>query len=351
MNFLKKLIKEIGDENTSLASDGTSSADFTGYIDTGSLVFNAALSGSLFGGMPNNKILALAGEYATGKTYFALGLVRYFFETYPEAAAGWYMSESAVTKDMFIERGIDPDRVMRSEIQTVEEWKFGMVKAVDLYLQIEEPRPPFLMVLDSLGNLSTNKELSDAEAGKDVLDMTRAKTIRSAFRTISLKIAKANMPLVVTNHTYAQMDQYKPRMMGGGGGLMYNADIIAFLSKSKDKDDKTKQIHGDIIHVETQKNRFAAPFTKVDVYLNYQKGLDRYYGLMDLALKYNVIQKRSAGSKGNIYTLPSGEELKRQQFTPAIWDVLLEQIDEGVKQDFKYGGGGGAPEVSEEETE
>ena len=177
MNFLKTLIKEIGDENASLAEDGTSSAEFSGYIDTGSLIFNAGLSGSLFGGMPDNKILGLAGEEATGKTFFALGLLRYFCETHEEAAGAWYMSEPAVTKKMLQDRNIDPSRVMFAEPQTVEEWKFAVIKLANTYIELEE-KPPFLIVLDSLGNLSTTKELTDASEGKDVLDMTRAKTIR-----------------------------------------------------------------------------------------------------------------------------------------------------------------------------
>ena len=336
MNFLKQLIKEIGDESTSLAEDGASSAEFSGYIDTGSLIFNAALSGSIFGGMPNNKILALGGEEATGKTFFALGLVKHFFDTHAQSAGAWYMSEPAVTKQMLSDRGIDPNRVMLDEPETVEQWKFKVLDAANYYLAQEE-KPPFIMVLDSLGNLSTNKELKDSNEGKDILDMTRAKTIRATFRTISLKLARANIPLIVTNHTYAQMDQYKPRMMSGGGGLKYAGDMIAHLTKSKDKDDTTKEVYGDIIHVEMQKNRFARPFTKVDVYLNYEKGLDKYYGLIPLAEKAGILTKLAKGYETEGYKRiydSQINEMKDQFWTPQRLAIL----DVWAKKEFGYGG-------------
>ena len=128
MNFLKTLIKEIGDEHASLAEDGTSSAEFTGYVDTGSLIFNAALSGTIFGGMPNNKILGLAGEQAVGKTFFALGIVQHFIDTHKQAGAAWYMSEPAVTKKMLEDRSINPNQVMFAEPQTVEQWRTAVLQ-------------------------------------------------------------------------------------------------------------------------------------------------------------------------------------------------------------------------------
>ena len=335
MNFLKQLIKEVGDEHTSLAEDGASSAEFTGYIDTGSLIFNAALSGTIFGGMPDNKVLALAGQEAVGKTFFALGLCKHFLDTHDHAGIAWYMSEPAVTVKMLTDRGIDPKRLMFSEPMTVQEFKFAVIKFADAYVALEE-QPPLMMVLDSLGNLSTTKEMEDSTEGKDVLDMTRAKVIRGVFRTIGLKLARAGIPMVVTNHTYDQMDQYKPKMMSGGGGLKYAGDMIAFLTKSKDQDDdKEKKVHGDIVHISMQKARFSRPFTKVDVLLNYTTGLDRYYGLLPLAVKAGVFTKLP---KGYEY---AGKRVYEKEINASPEEFYTEDVlrvlDDTARKEFQYG--------------
>lgn len=344
-SFLKQLVKNIGDESASVAEDGVSSAEFSGYIDTGSLVLNGQISGTIFGGMPNNKILGLAGEEATGKTFFALGLVRHFMETHDEAAAAWYMSEPAVTKQMLVDREIDPKRVMFAEPQTVEDFRTLGLQTLEAYLGLEE-KPPFMMVLDSLGQLSTNKELADALAGNDVKDMTRTQLIRGAFRTLSLKLAKAAVPMIVTNHTYAQMDQYKPREMSGGGGLKYAADALLFLTRSADKDKDTKEVYGDIIHCSMKKNRFARRDTKVDVRLDYDTGLDRYYGLLPLALAAGVFVKKAKGMDYDGKTVYEKDVVAEPE--KFYTDEVLQIIDEQAKKTFKYGQHG---EVDATDTE
>lgn len=332
--FLKQLIKTIADDSTSIAEEGSSSAEFDGYIDTGSYIFNGQISGKLkHGGLPNNKCMQLAGAEAVGKTFFALSMAKDFLEKDKENMVWWYLAEPAVTKQMLLDRGIDTSRFIFSEPDTVEEWKFHLIKLLDTYIQ-EKNRPKMLVILDSLGALSTNKELKDSEAGKDVLDMTRAKVIKATFRQIDKKLAKAGVPLILTNHTYSQMDQYKPKELSGGSGPKYAGDVIAILTSSKDKEGEGTKVHvkGNILHVHMYKNRFGKKDTKVNVALSYETGLDRYYGLLELAEKYDIIKRHGAW-----YELPGGDKLQRKDLTPEVWESLMEPLELAAAQEFCYG--------------
>ena len=245
MNFLKDVAKEIDNEYAALVSDGVSAGDTSGFIDTGSHVFNALLSGSIYGGIPGNKITALAGESSTGKTYFCLGIVQHFLESDPDSGVIYFESESALSKELIESRGIDSARMLIVPITTVQEFRTQAIRILDKYLQ-QSDRKPLMFVLDSLGMLSTTKEVEDAEAGKETRDMTRAQIVKSIFRVLTLKLGKANVPLIVTNHTYDVVGSYIPtKEMGGGSGLKYAASTIIYLSKKKEKD-KTEVV-GNII--------------------------------------------------------------------------------------------------------
>jgi len=202
MNFLKSLVKSSGNEYAAIANDGLE-ADVSGFIDTGSYAFNALVSGSLNGGIPNNKILGIAGESATGKTYFALGIAAQFLKDNPEGVILYFDSEQAVTSEMIVSRGLDKNRVAVFPIATVEQFRHQVIQIIDNYGKLEKSEQRATMiVLDSLGMLSTSKEMNDSAEGKEVRDMTRSQVIKSVFRTVTLKLGKYNMPLIVTNHTY-----------------------------------------------------------------------------------------------------------------------------------------------------
>ena len=228
MSFLKDIVKEIDNEYAGLVSDGVAAGDTSGFIDTGSYIFNALVSGSIFGGIPGNKITALAGESSTGKTYFCLGIVQHFLESDPDAGVIYFESESALSKELIETRGIDASRMMIVPITTVQEFRTQSIRILDKYLQQDQAtRKPLMFVLDSLGMLSTTKEVEDAEAGKETRDMTRAQIVKSIFRVLTLKLGKANVPLLVTNHTYDVVGSYIPtKEMGGGSGLKYAARTI-----------------------------------------------------------------------------------------------------------------------------
>ena len=336
MSFFKDLIKELGDENTSIAADGVGSAEFGGFIDTGCYMLNAVLSGSIYGGVPDNKVTAFAGESATGKTYFVLGVVKSFLDSNKSAGVVYYDTEAAVTKQMMEERGIDTTRVIISEPDTIQKFKTHALKMLDAYeKQPEDKRPPMMFVLDSLGLLSTTKEMEDSLEGKETRDMTKAQMIKAAFRVLTLKLAKVKVPMLVTNHVYEVVGSYVPtKELGGGTGLKYAASTIAMLSKKKEKDGT--DVIGNIIKIKMYKSRLSKENQEASVLLTYSKGLDRYYGLLDLAEKYEIFKKVSTR-----YELPSGEKVfgKNINEEPEKYftEDILKQLDEAAAKEFKYG--------------
>ena len=335
-DFLKGLMKEVGNEYASLVSDGIAAGDVESFIDTGSYIFNALLSGSIYGGIPSNKILALAGESATGKTFFLMGIVKNFLDSNPNAQVVYFESESAITSQMVLDRGIDPERITIAPVTTVQQFRTDAIKTLDYYMATDESeRPPLFLCLDSLGMLSTTKEVEDTADGKETRDMTRAQVLKAAFRVLTLKLGRAKVPMVVTNHTYDVVGSMFPQKeMGGGSGLKYAASSIIYLSKKKDKDGT--EVVGNIIHCKNQKARLTVENKMVDVRLSYDKGLDRYYGLLELAEKAGVFNKLSTR-----YELPDGSK----QFGKTILnnpetyftDDVMKQIDEMAGKEFKYG--------------
>ena len=333
-DFLKDIIKETGNEYASLVSDGVEAGDVDTFIDTGSYIFNALLSGSIYGGLPANKITALAGESATGKTFFLMGIVKNFLDSNPDAGVIYFESESAITKQMVIDRGIDPARMVILPVTTVQEFRTQSLKVLDSYL-IKSDKRPMLMCLDSLGMLSTTKEVEDTSSGKETRDMTRAQVLKAAFRVLTLKLGMAKIPMVITNHTYDVVGSMFPtKEMGGGSGLKYAASSIVYLSKKKEKDGT--EVIGNIIHCKNHKSRLTQENKMVDVRLTYNKGLDKYYGLLDLALKYNMFKQVSTrielpdGTKQYAKTINNDPE---KYFTKDIMDLL----DEAASKEYKYG--------------
>ena len=335
-DFLRDIIKETGNEYATLVSEGVEAGDVDSFIDTGSHALNALLSGSIFGGMPSNKITAIAGEAATGKTFFALGIVKAFLEKNKDAGVIYFESESALTRDLVETRGIDSKRMVIVPVATVQEFRHQSIKVIDKYIeQDEKTRKPIMFVLDSLGMLSTTKEMEDTAEGKETRDMTRSQIVKAAFRVLTLKLGKAKVPMIMTNHTYDVIGSMLPQKeMGGGSGLKYAASNIIYLSKRKEKDGK--EVIGNIIHCKNYKSRLTKENALIDVRLTYKDGLDKYYGLLDLAIKHNIFKSVSTrielpdGSKQYAKTINNEPD---KFFTKDI----LAQIDEAAKKEFLYG--------------
>jgi len=333
MDFLKEIVKEVGGEYTKLASDIDETET---YVDTGSYIFNALVSGSIFGGVSGNKITAIAGESSTGKTFFSLAVVKNFLDTHPDGYCLYFDTEAAVNKSLIESRGIDTSRFVVVNVVTIEEFRSKALKAVDIYLKKSlEERKPCIFVLDSLGMLSTEKEITDALNDKQVRDMTKSQLVKGAFRMLTLKLGQANVPLIVTNHTYDVIGAYVPtKEMGGGSGLKYAASTIIYLSKKKEKDGT--EVVGNIIKAKTAKSRLSKENKDVEIRLYYdERGLDRYYGLLELGeiggLWKNVAGRYEINGK-KIY----GKEILKnpdQYFT----EEVMQQLDAAAKKEFSYG--------------
>ena len=334
-DFLKDIIKQTGNEYASLASDGTG-GDVDNFIDTGSYSFNALLSGSIYGGLPDSRITAIAGEAATGKTFFALGIVKAFLDKDPDAGVIYFESESAVSKSMVESRGIDSKRLVVMPVSTVQEFRTQSINVAEKYLaQDKSERKPIMFVLDSLGMLSTTKEMDDTAAGKETRDMTRSQIVKSTFRVLTLKLGQAGVPMIMTNHTYDVIGSMFPQKeMGGGSGLKYAASSIIYLGKRKEKEGT--EVVGNIIHCKNYKSRITKENAQIDVRLSYKHGLDRHYGLLELAEEAGIFKKVSTRIE-----LPDGTK----QFGKTINDnpetyftkEVLDQIDEYTKRKFSYG--------------
>jgi RecA/RadA recombinase len=335
MDFLKDIVKEIGDDYTKLASDIDETET---YVDTGSYIFNALVSGSIFGGVSGNKITAIAGESSTGKTFFSLAVVKNFLDANPDGYCLYFDTEAAITKSLVESRGIDTSRLVVVNVVTIEEFRGKALKAVDLYLKKPlEERKPCMFVLDSLGMLSTEKEITDALNDKQVRDMTKSQLVKGAFRMLTLKLGQANVPLLVTNHTYDVIGAYVPtKEMGGGSGLKYAASTIIYLSKKKEKDGT--EVVGNIIKAKTAKSRLSKENKDVEVRLYYdERGLDRYYGLLELG-EIGGLWKNVAGR----YEI-DGKKIYAKQILkePEVYftEEVMQQLDEIARKEFSYGEG------------
>jgi RecA/RadA recombinase len=335
-DFLKDVIKQTGNEYATLVSDGVAGADIDSFIDTGSYTFNALLSGDIYGGLPGNRITAIAGEAATGKTFFALGICKSFLDKDPNAGVVYFESENAISREMVEGRGMDASRVVVVPVATVQEFRTQSIRILDKYLeQDKDNRQPLMFVLDSLGMLSTTKEMEDTAEGKETRDMTRSQIVKSAFRVLTLKLGQANVPMIMTNHTYDVIGSMFPQKeMGGGSGLKYAASSIVYLGKKKEKDGT--EVIGNIIHCKNYKSRITKENAQVDVRLTYKHGLDKFYGILDLAEEAGVIKKVSTrielpdGSKQYAKTINSEPE---KYFTKD----MLDKVNEYVKKKFSYG--------------
>ena len=334
MDFLKDVIKEIGDDYATVANKID---DTERTVDTGSYILNALVSGSVFGGVSGNKITAIAGETSTGKTYFSLAIVKNFLDKHPDGGVMYFDTESAITKGLLESRGIDLERVGIINVVTIEQFRNRALTVVDKYLGLEESdRKPMMFVLDSLGMLSTEKEIKDALDDKQVRDMTKSQLVKGAFRMLTLKLGQANVPLIVTNHTYDVIGAYVPtKEMGGGSGLKYAASTIIYLSKGKEKDGT--EVIGNIIKAKTVKSRLSRENRQVEIRLFYdERGLDRYYGLLDLAEKHGVIKKVANRYEIDGKKVYAKEIYKNPEkyFTPE----LMQALDEVSVKEFTYGG-------------
>ena len=336
MGFLDSVIKDSGNEFASRVSDGVAAGDTSSFVDTGSYIFNAVVSGSLFGGIPSNKVTALAGESSTGKTFFALSVVRNFLDNNSNGGVIYFESESALSKDIIESRGIDSKRMVIFPVATIEEFRTQATRIVDKYMkEPKDQRQPLMFVLDSLGMLSTSKEMEDISNDKQVRDMTKSQLIKGAFRVLTLKLGQAGIPMLVTNHTYDVIGSYVPaKEMGGGSGLKYAASTIIYLTKSKEKEGT--DLVGNIIKCEAKKSRLSKEGSKVATRLYFdERGLDRYYGLLELGEKYGVFKRVGNRIKfGEVSVYPKSILADPGKY---FSEEVMAKLEEAARTEYGYG--------------
>jgi len=259
------------------------------WISTGSYILNAALSGSIFGGLPNRRSLVLAGEEGTGKTFIALSICRNAQKMGYDII--YFDSEGAIDIDFVSRLGVDTSRVRLQPVNTIEEFSHISSRIVEQFNEMKqkgETPPKIMIVLDSLGNLTSIKEAEDTIKGDNKRDMTKQQAIRKLFRVNGLQFAMLGIPFIVNNHVYDSMSMFSPKEISGGGGVKYNASIIFLLTKGKlddaegEKKAKDKNVDavrvGVTIYVTPVKQRFAKPI-KVQLHIPFYKKPNPYVGL------------------------------------------------------------------------
>ena len=263
-------------------------------------------------------------------------MVKNFLDSNPDSYCLYFDTEAAVNKGLLESRGIDLKRLVVVNVVTIEEFRSKALRAVDIYLKTPiEERKQCMFVLDSLGMLSTEKEIRDALDDKQVRDMTKSQLVKGAFRMLTLKLGQANIPLIVTNHTYDVIGSYVPtKEMGGGSGLKYAASTIIYLTKKKEKDGK--DVIGNIIKAKTHKSRLSKENKEVEIRLYYDdRGLDKYYGLLDLGEKGGLWKNVAGRYEMDGKKVYAKEIYKNPEkyFKPEV----MQALDEIARNHFSYG--------------
>jgi RecA/RadA recombinase len=294
------------------------------------------------GGFPKGKIVGLAGDKATGKTYILINAFKNYLDSTPDGKIILFESEGAISKEMLEKRGLDTDRIVVIPVNTIEEFRNQIMNILNfLEVDTEEGEYPNVFVaLDSLGMLSTEFEINDAVSGDNKSDMgRRAKLIKSTFRAITLKLSILQIPMVFTNHTYASMSAYSGKAMGGGTGLEYAASIIIFLSKSKVKDNKSKikNISGNNITFRLEKGRLTIEGSKITVDLDFNKGINKFSGILTPLIECGIFTKKGAWISKDGDNIAQGDKKFYDNVEEIITDSLLEEIAPVIDNIFVYG--------------
>lgn len=335
---------------TNLMSEGLGQAESTGFMDTGSYALNMIMGGSLFHGVPNNSWTTLAGLSATGKTFFAMAIAKKFMENEVDGGVWYADTERAIPKALAEGHGMNSGHIFQAHPSSLEDLRTKVLEFVEIYSKIPaDEKGKLLIVVDSLSALTSDKEDKDvttfgdsdtANKQRNVADFTKAKVIRGFTRTVNPRITAKGIPIIVTNHLYHNTSGYGPKLvMNGGEGIKYISDAIMLLSKSKaheDDDDKIKNIIGSKIKVTAMKGRHTKENASVEVLLDYNEGLDRYYGLLEMGIEAGIIEPLARGVK-----LPNGVSISRKELyrhpEQAYTEDVLKMINDGAKSLFMYG--------------
>ena len=332
MSVLDKLKKASTIKETSILSK---SKFFTekDMIPTAVPMINVALSGSLDGGLTPG-LTMFAGPSKHFKTAFALLMAKSYMDKYDDAVVLFYDSEFGTPQNYFEAFEIDTERVLHTPITDVEQLKHDIMSQ----LQSIEKNDRVIVILDSIGNLASKKEVEDAIEGKSVADMSRAKQIKSLFRMITPHLTLKDIPMVVVNHTYKEIGMFPKDIVGGGTGSYYSADTIWILGRQQDKEGTEIVGYNFIINVE--KSRYVREKSKIPVTVSFDGGINKWSGLLDIALEGNFVTKPSNGWYAKV-DQDTGEILDKKRFADTqneeFWSDILssEKFKEFVRKKYE----------------
>jgi len=350
MSVLEKLKKASTIKETSVLSKSKFFTD-KDMIQTDVPIINVALSGNLDGGLTPG-LTMFAGPSKHFKTAFALLMAKSYMNKYDDAVVLFYDSEFGTPQSYFDAFDIDTERVLHTPITDVEQLKHDIVNQ----LQNIEKSDKVIIILDSIGNLASKKEVDDATEGKSVADMSRAKQMKSLFRMVTPHLTMKDIPMVVVNHTYKEIGMFPKDIVGGGTGSYYSADTIWILGRQQDKDGTEIVGYNFIINVE--KSRYVREKSKIPVTVSFDGGINKWSGLLDIALESNFVSKPSNGWYAKV-NQETGEILEKKRFadtqTEEFWKDILadERFKEFVRKKYEitYSSIMGETVSLEEETE
>ena len=334
MSILAKLQKNSTIKDTAILSE---SKFFTkkDMIPTAIPVINIALSGRLDGGLTPG-LTMWAGPSKHFKTAFSLLMAKAYMDKYKDAALLFYDSEFGTPQSYFTSFGIDMDRVLHTPITDVEQLKFDIMKQLDNVDRGDK----VIIIVDSIGNLASKKEVEDALNEKAVADMSRAKQIKSLFRMVTPHLTLKDIPMVVVNHTYKEMSLFPKDIVGGGTGSYYSADNIYIIGRQQEKQGKDVVGYNFIINVE--KSRHVREKSKIPVTVTHEGGLSRWSGLLDIALEGGFVVKPSNGwyAKVDLETGEVGDKFRLKDTDSSnFWLSVLQskKFQEYVKNTYQVG--------------
>lgn len=298
-------------------------------------IMNLALSGAIDGGLtPGLTVLAAPSKHF--KSNMALVMAGSYLNKYPDAVCLLYDTEFGITPEYLKAMGVDPDRCIHTPIEHVEQLKFDIVKQ----LEGIERSDKVVIILDSIGNLASKKELDDAMDGKSVADMTRAKQIKSLFRMVTPYLTTRDIPMIVINHTIQTIEMFSKQVMTGGTGIMYSANTVFFIGKSQEKDG-TETI-GYNFNITIEKSRFVRERSKFPLLVTWEGGISKWSGLLDIGLEIGWIQKPSNGwfegvnpTTGEILT---SKHRRADTDSAEFWEPILKAgYDKALHERFAIG--------------
>ena len=338
MSLINRLIKNSTIKDTSLLTESKIYGK-KDIITTSVPMVNVALSGSVDGGLTPG-LTVLAGPSKHFKSAFSLLMASAYMKQYPDSVLIFYDSEFGTPQSYFESFGIDMQRVIHTPITDIEELKFDIMKQLNEIARNEK----VVIVIDSVGNLASKKEVEDAANEKSVADMSRAKSLKSLFRMVTPHLTLKDIPLIVVNHTYKEIGLYPKDIVGGGTGIYYSADTIWILGRQQDKDADGIQGYHFIINVE--KSRYVKEKSKIPITVSYEGGIKRWSGMLDLAIEGGYVVKPSNGwyqlvdrTTGEV----SGTKMRAADIegNSAIWKQLLSTTDfaEWIKKKYTLASG------------